>query len=90
MKLYIAEKPSMAAELAKCLPGPHKRREGFIVTGDGIVTWAFGHILRQAEPGEYDEKYLKWRSEDLPIIPATWNMLHVDSSRKQFDIISDL
>jgi DNA topoisomerase-3 len=90
MKLFIAEKPSMAAELAKCLPGPLIRKDGHIETGGGIVTWVFGHILRQAEPGEYDEKYKKWRAADLPIIPEEWKLLVADSCMKQFNIIKTL
>ena len=90
MKLFIAEKPSMAAEVAKCLPGPLQRRDGYIETGDGIVTWGYGHILRQAEPGEYDEKYQKWRVEDLPIIPQEWKLLISESARKQFAIVKGL
>lgn len=90
MKLYIAEKPSMAAEIAKYLPGPLSRRSGYIHTGGGIVTWGFGHILRQAEPGEYDMKYEKWRLEDLPIIPATWKLLVADSCRQQFGVMQHL
>lgn len=90
MKLYIAEKPSLGAEIAKCLPGPISRKEGYITTGDGVVTWGYGHILRQAEPGEYDGKYEKWRMEDLPIIPDTWKLLVADSCTKQFTIIQKL
>lgn len=90
MKLFIAEKPSMAAELAKCLPGPLIRKDGYIETGAGVVTWVFGHILRQAEPGEYDEKYKKWRAGDLPIIPKEWKLLVADSCMKQFNIIKTL
>lgn len=90
MKLYIAEKPSMGAEIAKCLPGPISRREGYITTGDGVVTWGFGHILRQAEPGEYDAKYEKWRMEDLPIIPEAWKLLVAASCQKQFEIVKKL
>ena len=90
MKLFIAEKPSQGAEIAKYLPGPLTRRDGYITTGDGVVTWGFGHILRQAEPGEYDPKYEKWRMEDLPIIPATWKLLVSPSCQKQFDVIKKL
>jgi len=90
MRVFIAEKPSMAAEIAKCLPGPTIRKDGYIETGGGIVTWVFGHILRQAEPGEYDEKYKKWRAADLPIIPEEWKLLVADSCKKQFKIIKDL
>lgn len=80
----------MAAEIAKCLPGPILRKDGHIETGGGVVTWVFGHILRQAEPGEYDEKYKKWRVADLPIIPEEWKLLVADSCKKQFKIITDL
>lgn len=90
MRLYIAEKPSMAAEIAKCLPGPVSRKDGHIVTGGGVITWGYGHVLRQAEPGEYDVKYEKWRMEDLPIIPQEWKLLVSDSCKKQFGIIEHL
>ncbi|MDU2064974.1 MAG: DNA topoisomerase 3 [Sporomusaceae bacterium] len=90
MKLYIAEKPSMALELAKCLPGPLRRLDGYFITGDGTVTWAYGHILRQAEPGEYDVKYERWRMEDLPIIPQEWQLLIEKSCEKQFGVIARL
>lgn len=90
MRVYIAEKPSMGAEIAKYLPGPISRKDGYITTGAGVVTWGFGHILRQAEPGEYDAKYEKWRMEDLPIIPAAWKLLVADSCRKQFGVVQML
>lgn len=80
----------MAAELAKCLPGNAVRKDGYIVTDGGVVTWGYGHILRQAEPGEYDTRYEKWRAEDLPIIPAEWKLLVADSCRKQFTVIQQL
>lgn len=90
MRLYIAEKPSMGAEIAKCLTGPIQRKDGYFITKDGIVTWAFGHILRQAEPDEYNAKFKKWNAEDLPIIPQKWKMLVDKSCMKQFGIIKDL
>ncbi|MDF2499868.1 MAG: topB 2 [Anaerosporomusa subterranea] len=80
----------MAAELAKCLPGTASRKDGYIVTDGGVVTWGYGHVLRQAEPGEYDSRYEKWRAEDLPIIPADWKLLVADSCRKQFAVIKHL
>lgn len=90
MKLYIAEKPSLGAEIAKYLPGPVSRKDGYITTGAGVVTWGFGHILRQAEPGEYDPKYEKWRMEDLPIIPGEWKLLVAASCQKQFGVVKKL
>ncbi|MGN0947529.1 MAG: DNA topoisomerase III [Megasphaera sp.] len=90
MKLFIAEKPSMARELAKCLPEPHQRGNGFIRTGGGIVTWAYGHVLQQAEPQDYDPKYKRWNADDLPIIPKQWKLLVSPASKDQFKIITDL
>ena len=90
MRLYIAEKPSMGAEIAKCLTGPIQRKDGYLITKDGIVTWAFGHILRQAEPDEYNAKYKFWKSEDLPIIPQQWKMIIDEKCKKQFEIIKGL
>ncbi len=86
-RLFIAEKPNMASEIAANLPGPMKRADGYIETGDGIVTWLFGHILRQADPDEYDERYKTWRLADLPIIPAEWKLIIAESCRKQFRVI---
>jgi DNA topoisomerase-3 len=80
----------MGAEIAKCLPGPISRKDGFITTGGGVVTWGYGHILRQAEPGEYDTKYEKWRMEHLPIIPTEWKLLVADSCQKQFSVVQKL
>lgn len=80
----------MGAEIAKCLTGPVTRKDGYLVTKDGVVTWGFGHILRQAEPNEYDSKYQKWRMEDLPIIPEDWKLLIDKSCEKQFYIIKGL
>lgn len=80
----------MGREIAKCLPAPHRSKDGYIETGGGIVTWGFGHILRQAEPNEYDEKYRRWNMADLPIIPTEWKMLVIDSCEKQFHIVKNL
>lgn len=90
MKLFIAEKPSMARELAKCLPEPHQRGNGCIRTGGGIVTWAYGHVLQQAEPQDYDPKYKRWNADDLPIIPQKWKLLVSPASKDQFKVITDL
>lgn len=89
MKLYIAEKPSMAREIAACLGNP-KKSKGFIKTSGGIVTWLFGHVLQQAEPEVYDEKYRKWRTEDLPIIPIVWKLEVNPNTVEQFNIVKNL
>lgn len=63
----------MGLEIAKCLPGPLRRGDGFIETGGGIVTWGFGHILRQAEPHEYEEKYKNGGPKIFPLFPRRGN-----------------
>lgn len=88
--MFIAEKPSMAAEIAKCLPGPMNRKDGFIETGSGIVTWAVGHILQQVDPAEYDPKYKQWKMADLPIIPEKWKLIVTPSCAKQFSVVKKL
>ena len=75
MRLYIAEKPSMAAEIAKNLPGTATRKNGYYEVGQDRVTWLYGHILQQAPPEKYDEKYRYWKAEDLPIVPSEWKLL---------------
>lgn len=80
----------MAEEIAKNLPGSMRRQEGFIETDGGTVTWLFGHVLRQAEPHEYEEKYKHWRLIDLPILPKQWKLLVSENCRKQFSIVKRL
>ena len=58
MRLFIAEKPSLARAIAVALPSPQKKGEGFIKCANGdVVTWCIGHLLEQVEPDAYDEKY---------------------------------
>ena len=89
MRLYIAEKPSMARELAACLKNP-KKNNGFIYTDNGIVTWLFGHVLQQVEPAAYDPKYKNWRAEDLPIVPKVWKLEVNPEAANQFRIVKGL
>lgn len=90
MRLFIAEKPSMALEIAKNLPGPLKRQDGYFETGAGLVTWLYGHVLRLAEPQEYNEQYRQWRIADLPIVPKEWKLFVADSCKKQFAVVKKL
>ena len=89
MRLYIAEKPSMAREIAGCL-GNVRKQKGYLKTSGGIVTWLVGHVLEQVEPDAYDERYRKWRMEDLPIIPTEWRLEVVERTAEQFYIVKDL
>ena len=89
MRLYLTEKFSVASEVSKCLPNAARKR-GYFQTDAGIVTWAVGHMLEQAEPEVYDAKYKKWRLEDLPIIPKEWQLLVVPHCKDQFEIVKTL
>ena len=91
MKLYIAEKPSLARAIVEVLPKPHKKNDGYIEAGNGdVVTWCIGHLLEQAPPEDYDVKYKKWLLEHLPIIPEQWQLKPKAQTRKQLTVIKRL
>lgn len=91
-KLWIFEKPSVAINVAKHLKGPITKKDGYIETGDGNVTWCVGHILEQSPPEDYDAKYgtYPWKFEDLPIIPKEWKLRVSSLKKQQFNIIKNL
>ena len=70
--VYIAEKPSVAAEFAKALKLKTSKRDGYMEGDDSIVTWCVGHLVTMSYPEVYDEKYKKWNLKDLPFIPEDW------------------
>jgi DNA topoisomerase III len=75
MRLFIAEKPSLARAIAEVLPRPQQKRAGYIECGRGdVVTWCAGHILELAEPDAYRPEYKTWAIEHLPIAPDKWKL----------------
>jgi DNA topoisomerase III len=87
--LLIAEKPSVGKDLARVLPGPFKKQEGFLEGPEDVITWAVGHLVQLAEPDEYDAKYKRWRMEDLPIVPDRFKLVVRDErSRKQMSVVT--
>ena len=88
-KLVIAEKPSMAQSIAKVI-GADKREDGYLEGNGYIVSWCVGHLVELASPESYDEKYEKWRYDDLPILPSQWNYQIAAATRKQFNILKKL
>ena len=90
MRLFIAEKPSLARSIAAVLPKPQEADKLCIKAGDDIVAWAAGHLLEQAKPEQYDEKYKRWNLEDLPIFPADWRMEVKKESKDLFDNLKKL
>ena len=91
MKLYIAEKPSLARAIADALPKPHRKAEGCIHVGNGdVVSWCIGHLLTQVDPEAYDPIYKKWQFEHLPIIPEKWKLKSTPRTSKQLAIVKKL
>ena len=87
--LVIAEKPSVAQSIAAVL-GARQRHDGYLSGNGYLVSWCYGHLAELADADVYDEKYAKWRYDDLPILPASWRYtLRADKSR-QFELLRDL
>lgn len=89
MRLVIAEKPSVAMSLAKVI-GATKRNDGYMEGNDYIVSWCVGHLVGFCDASEYDERYKKWRYDDLPIVPEEWKTRILDATKKQFSILKKL
>lgn len=89
MKLFLCEKPSQGRDIARIL-GATQRGEGCLTGNNVVVTWGFGHLLEMEPPESYDEKYKRWRLEDLPVIPEQWRMAVKPATKKQFTIIQKL
>ncbi|MGH2917859.1 MAG: DNA topoisomerase, partial [Solirubrobacteraceae bacterium] len=87
--IVIAEKPSVGRDLARVLPGPFAKQEGYLEGPEHVLTWAVGHLVQLAEPDEYDAKYKKWRMADLPIVPPKFKLVVRDErSKKQMSVVT--
>ena len=91
MKLCIAEKPSVAKDLAEIL-GAKTRHDGYYEGNDYCVTWTFGHLCSLKDPEDYNPNWKYWKLEDLPIIPAQFGIkIKGDKGvEKQFQTIKSL
>jgi DNA topoisomerase III, bacteria and conjugative plasmid len=88
-KLIVAEKPSVAGEIAKIV-GATKNEKGY-KTGNGyIVSWCFGHLIELSMPEEYGEQYKKWNVSVLPILPDTFKTAISRNTSEQFKILKEL
>jgi DNA topoisomerase III len=84
--LILAEKPSVARDIAKVL-NCHQKGNGFIEGKKYIVTWALGHLVTLADPEGYDPKYKTWNMEDLPMIPEKLKLIVIKKTSKQFHAV---
>ena len=79
-QLVIAEKPSVARSIATVI-GATEKQNGYWQGGGYLVSWCIGHLVSFAEAGQYDEKYCKWKYEDLPILPLS--LIHISEPTRQ-------
>lgn len=89
MKLVIAEKNSVACSIAAVV-GAHQKQKGYWEGNGYWVSWCVGHLVELAAPSVYDEKYAKWRTEDLPILPVNWQFSVIESTKAQFNVLRTL
>lgn len=88
--LYIAEKPSVAAEFAKALKLNTTRHDGYVESDEAVFTWCVGHLVTMSYPERYDEKLKRWSLETLPFIPEQYLYEVIPSVKKQFGIVKGL
>ncbi|OTW93154.1 DNA topoisomerase III, partial [Bacillus thuringiensis] len=84
--VVIAEKPSVARDIAKVLKCT-KKGNGFLEGDKYIVTWALGHLVTLADPEVYDNKYKTWNLEDLPMLPERMRLVVIKQTGKQFNAV---
>ena len=91
MKLCIAEKPSVAREIAAIL-GANTKKDGYLEGNGYQVTWTYGHLCTLKEPHDYLSEWKGWNYGSLPIIPARFGikLIDIDNYKKQFSIIEKL
>ena len=89
MKLVIAEKPSVARSIAAVI-GATDRQDGYLQGNGYLVSWCIGHLVSFADAALYDERFKKWRYEDLPIIPESWRLTVPPDKRERFDTLRTL
>ena len=87
--IVIAEKPSVAREIARVL-GCNKKSNGALCSDKYVVTWALGHLVTLAQPEKYGEKYKKWDMIDLPMIPNKMELEVIKQTSKQYGIVKSL
>ena len=89
MELVIAEKPSVALSIAKVI-GAKNKKDGYYEGNGYRVSWCVGHLIQMANPDAYDEKYAKWKIDDLPIIPSEYQYEVAKATKKQFNTLKKL
>lgn len=89
MRLLIAEKPSVAQEIAAVV-GADKRHTGYLEGNGWLVSWCYGHLVELADPSAYDPALCKWELDALPILPEQFRTVVGQSTKNQFERIKGL
>ena len=89
MKLVICEKPSVAKSIASAL-GVTSRADGYFEGGGWLISWCIGHLVGLADAAAYDDRYKKWRYEDLPILPNPFCYVVSEEKAAQFHVLQSL
>lgn len=89
MQVVVAEKPSVARDIARVL-GAGTRRDGYLQGGGYAVTWALGHLVALPEPHEVDARWKRWRVEHLPMLPRHWPLSVIERTAAQFRVVQRL
>ncbi len=84
--LVIAEKPSVARDIARVI-GAGQKGNGFLEGREYVVTWALGHLVTLADPEEYDKKYMKWEMSTLPMMPEKMKLVVIRQTSKQYQAV---
>lgn len=88
-KLIITEKPSVARDFARVLNVSGKQN-GYIENDQYVISWCVGHLVEMLYPEAYDEKYGKWKLEDLPFLPQVYKYGVIQRSKDQYNIVNNL
>lgn len=87
--LVIAEKPSVARDIARVLHCT-KKTNSYIEGTDYIITWALGHLVTLADPEQYGEQYKTWNMDTLPMLPKDWKLVVIKQTGKQYTAVKEL
>ena len=82
----LAEKPSVARDIAKVL-GANQKGDGYMHGNGYVVTWAIGHLASLAQPHEIRPEWKQWRRDQLPMLPKAWPLVVYDKTKDQFEVV---
>lgn len=88
-QLVLAEKPSVARDIARVL-GCHNKTKNYIEGKDYVVTWALGHLVSLADPEQYGKEYKTWDMDTLPMMPKQWKLTVLRKTSGQFQAVKKL